>query len=342
MKQKAVGIGLMAAMVLLLMMGCSVAGSEAVETGDMDADTSLYAQAESKAIGVRSGDASSDRDFQVSFQPLKDVYQTGERIRFRIRGNKTFYLYLFSIDERQNRGYLLFPNVKQSDNMYQANADYEVPAKEVEFYSDLPGTEKIVMVASTAKLDVKMEKYAKSGNLFRSEAKTMEQDVKALRIRSGDKKEQKVVQELTLVITGEGRRSENMPPPPPPAETGDRDRNPVSTFISSDKTDYRVGDIIKMTFGADRQGYVHLYTVEPDGRRTFLTKQAVSGREFYQVKVKALQPSGQHTIVAIYGEEENLSRDKVDMITLGQKSKRLELIGDRPDSYAVYQLNVYE
>jgi hypothetical protein len=196
MIEKAIKISLMAATALLLMMA-NIAGAE---TGYADTETSLYAQAEEKAVGFRSGD-DSDGDFQVRFEPLKDVYQTGERIRFKIKANKTCYLYLFSIDEAQNRGYVLLPNVKQQYNKYKADVEYNVPEKDVEFFSDQPGTERIVMVASTKKLDIKMEKYVKAGDLFRSEAKAMEQDVKELRIRSsGDKETQKVVQELTVVI----------------------------------------------------------------------------------------------------------------------------------------------
>ncbi len=48
----------------------------------------------SEALEVRSGN--SDGDFQVMFEPLKPTYNVGERIQFRVKGNKTFYLYLFN------------------------------------------------------------------------------------------------------------------------------------------------------------------------------------------------------------------------------------------------------
>ena len=61
---------------------------------------------------IRTGGL-SDGDFQVNFEPVKTVFKTGESIRFKVKGSKTFYLYLFSIDSLQNRGYVLLPNLKQ-------------------------------------------------------------------------------------------------------------------------------------------------------------------------------------------------------------------------------------
>ncbi|RLC22235.1 MAG: hypothetical protein DRI57_00315 [Deltaproteobacteria bacterium] len=314
MKQNAVKIGLMVAMLLSLMVG-NAEWSEALE--------------------VRSGN--SYGDFQVMFEPLKPTYNVGEHIQFRIKGNKTFYLYLFSIDSRQNRGYVLLPNVLQQYHKYSANTEYLVPEKNVEFYSEQPGTERIIMLASTEKLDIKLEKYAKSGNLFASEAFQIEQEVKSLRVRSKKKETQKVTRELSLVILGDGRRSGRVPPP---ANTPPGERQRVSAFVSSDRTGYRAGDTMKISFGADKEGFVYLFSIEPDGRRTLLTKQAVTGHKFYQVAGRATLPGGEHSLIAVYNERNDLNADDIRLPNFGQKSKGIELLGDWPESYAVYHLNV--
>jgi len=311
MKQKAVRFGLAAAMVLSLVFG-NVKWSGALE--------------------LRSGQG----DFRVTFEPLKSAYNVGERIQFRIKGNKTFYLYLFNIDSGQNRGYVLLPNVLQQYHKYRANTEYLVPEKNVEFYSERAGTERIIMLASTEKLDMKLEKYTKSGNFFTSDAPQIEQEVKSLRIRPKKKEARKVTREISLVILGEGRRSGRVPPPaetPPPAE-----RQRVSAFVSSDRTAYRAGEIMKISFGADKKGFVYLFSIEPDGRRTLLTKQAVSGQKFYQVAGRATLPGGKHSLVAVYDERGNLNPGAIPLPGSG---KGIELI-DRPGSYAVYHLTVYE
>lgn len=294
-------------------------------------------------IGMRDGGSvGRDGDFVVEFEPVKPVFNAGEPIRFKVMGNKTFYLYLFSIDEKANRGYVLLPNLRQQYNKYKANTEYNVPEKNIEFFSDNPGTEKIIMLASTKKLDVKMDKYTKAGNFMSSNASDVEQETKALRVRSRDQKAQRVSQELSLVIVGKaddagGNRDDQRQPPP----AADR-QDSVSTFISSDKTEYGVGDTIVISYGADKEGYIHLFSVEPDGKRTFLKTQKVTGKKFYQVRAKAAAPGGVHKLVAIYGKERNLKEGSADALNLEEAGKAVRLIDEGPDSYAVYTLTVNE
>jgi len=315
MRKRTKRIGLMVAMVLSLMMG-SAEWSQAIE--------------------VRSGSGNADGDFKVMFEPVKPVYKTGERIQFRVRGSKTFYLYLFSVDTRENRGYVLLPNALQQYHKYSAKKEYLVPEKNVEFYSEQPGTEKIIMLASTKKLDIRMEKYTKSGNFFTSEASEVEEEVKSLSIRSRKKKAQKVSTEISLVIIGEGERSRTAPPPQERAPRG------ISAFVSSDRTDYRAGDTMKISFGADKKGFVYLFSVEPDGRRTLLKKQAVSGREFYQVRAEAALPAGEHSLVVMYDEQGDLNKNSAKLPDFSGGTKEIRLIDDRPEAYAVYHLRIHQ
>jgi hypothetical protein len=312
----------------------------------------LQIGADEKAIGVRPA---GEGNFQVSFEPLKPVYAVGERIQFKVKANRTFYLYLFSIDPVQNRGYVILPNNLQAYNKYKADQEYLVPEKEVEFVSEQPGTEKITMLASTEKLNMKLEKYTKSGSFFSSEAGVMDEDIKALSIWGSDKKEQKIIKEISLIVVGQGQQApaQTQQPvsaptvqpaiqPPQGAVQPDNTRPVAAAFVSSDKVRYRSGDIMKITFGADRTGFVYLFAVEPDGRRSLLTKQPVSGNQFYQVKGKASLPSGEHALIAVYDEQGNLDVNSINLPEPGQKTKAIELIRETPASYAVYHLNVSE
>ncbi len=324
MKRIATAMGLAAALSLALMAGIATTAS---------------------AIEIRSGGSG---DFKVQFEPVKDVFQVGERIQFRVEGNKTFYLYLFSIDPQRNQGVVILPNVLQQYHKYKAGREYVVPEKNVEFYSEKPGAERIVMVASTEKLDVDMGRYNKSGNLFTSSARTVEEDVKALRFRrrgEGEDTDQKVTHEIELVIVGQGQQPPypgTEPNPPSSGRTPAPGPDQGAAFISTDRTVYQLGEKIKILYGADRPGYVHLFLVEPDGRRTLLSKQPVSGDQVYSQLARAAQPQGKHGIVAVYSQNETMDKGAFPLPSgTGETGKGIDLIGDQNGNFAIYYFNIY-
>jgi len=59
------------------------------------------------------------------FQPRKDVYHVGEEITFDIALNQKVYIYLLDISK--NDSCLIFPNAKDSNNIYNIN-NIEIPA----------------------------------------------------------------------------------------------------------------------------------------------------------------------------------------------------------------------
>ncbi|MEW6267486.1 MAG: DUF4384 domain-containing protein [Thermodesulfobacteriota bacterium] len=140
-------------------------------------------------------------ELQIIFEPLKPVYAVGEPIQFKVRGNRDFYLYLFNIDAKRNVGFLLLPNGLQEENRYEANQDYVIPGGKFEMVGDQSGTEKIIMVASTEKLELNVAGLNKSGAFFTGMAAEIEGKAKALQVRPPKPKEEKVHKELTLVIT---------------------------------------------------------------------------------------------------------------------------------------------
>ena len=87
-----------AALIMLILMPCT-----------------MTAFADVKAIGVRTGGSGGNDDgnpLKVEFIPVKQVFKTGEAIRFKVKGSETFYLYLFSVDEKNNKGYMILPQQK--------------------------------------------------------------------------------------------------------------------------------------------------------------------------------------------------------------------------------------
>lgn len=287
-------------------------------------------------LSTRPVSSNKDGDFQVDFKPVKQTFEVGERIRFKVKGNKTFYLYLFSIDTAANRGTVLLPNARQQYIKYQAGKEYIVPEKNIEFFSDRAGREKIIMLASTRKMNINFKGYSKSGNFFTAAATEVEEESKALHIRSKKKKAQQVTCELNLSIVdpdhGTGIATEES------SATATTSR--VSAFISSDRTRYIPGDTITITYGADNKGYVHLYVVTPDGGYSFLKTRKVSGDKFYQEKARAALPGGEHQLIAIYDQNPTAPKDGPGSLLTGEKGKDINLIGNQPETYAIYYLNV--
>ena len=73
--------------------------------------------ADQKALQMRHTRA--DGDFKVYFQPVKAVYHVDEEIKFKIKGNRDFFLYLFSINTAEDRAVLLIPSYLQKGNKYK-------------------------------------------------------------------------------------------------------------------------------------------------------------------------------------------------------------------------------
>ncbi len=118
-----------------------------------------------KAIRVRVSD-DRDRgngggrrggDLDVAIRTEQSRYGVEDPIRFEVKGNKPFYLYLFNVDPRTQRAVSILPNQRQGKGEVKYPGDRrwrKVPNPGLEFYSDRAGTERVVMVASERYLDV--------------------------------------------------------------------------------------------------------------------------------------------------------------------------------------------
>ncbi|CCK80684.1 DUF4384 domain-containing protein [Desulfobacula toluolica] len=290
----------------------------------------------SEAISIRSNNSSND-DLSVGFEPIKSAFKVGEPIKFKITVNKKAYLYLFSINKENNKGVIILPNKLQEYNIYRPGKEYIVPEKEISFVGDRPGTEEIIMLASTKKLNLKKDSYKSVGSFFTTTADTMSKDIKALHIRKPAKKKEQVVRELTLVIKDNGWSSAGRQIPPPMI-----DDNPVCVFISSDRTHYTIGDTMKITYGADNKGFVYLYSIEPDKKTVFLKRTKVTGKNFYQEKGKVTHPQGRHQLVAVFSANGDLNKDQIPGNHTVNKTKGFALMDKTRPPMAVYHVNVRE
>lgn len=259
----------------------------------------------------------------------KAVYRVGEAIRFSVKGNKDYHLYVFGINEAANTAYLLLPNEYLPDNRFQAGKDYVLPEK-FEYYGDRAGVEKVIFVASSKPIDLNTGRYAKAGPLMTADPEVIHKDLKAIRMRQTAEAEQDI-RELKLSIVA--------PEPKPAAAPASK----VAAFVSSDRTEYRLTEEMKITYGADAKGYIHLYSVEPDGRRILLTKHAIDGQRFYQVKAQAATPTGGHKLVAVYSPAEDLeTASAAGAAAGGRKTKGIILVENKPLPFAVYHLNILD
>ncbi len=94
---------------------------------------------------------------QIEFKSEQASYQPDQPIRFQIKGNQRFFLYLFTISPDTVEAVSLLPNRIQTNAQIQYDPGYQwqtVPNSKLEFFSDRSGYERIIMVASSRYLDV--------------------------------------------------------------------------------------------------------------------------------------------------------------------------------------------
>ena len=158
-------------------------------------------------IGIRPGGSGAGSstvrnqqgDLRIDFRANKSSYRVNDPISFSIKGNKTFFLYLFSISER-GEAVMLIPGPQQEGNKYQGNRTYRVPNAGSELFADRPGRERMVLVASTKWLDPGTNRYKSKGGFYTASADVADATVKALRISSRQQQASHVTQEVYVDV----------------------------------------------------------------------------------------------------------------------------------------------
>ena len=101
-------------------------------------------------------------------------------------------------------------------------------------------------------------------------------------------------------------------------------------FVSTAKTLYSAGERLRIVFGADKPGWIHLYVIEPDGARKRLVRRAVDGERVQTATVEAVAPLGRHAIVAAYTEEEGFGEGRLARLSDRVADKGLRLLEEGP------------
>ena len=307
-------------------------------SGMVHADVELGAdEFESKAIRVNAPDREALR---VALEPMKDSFKVNEPIRFKVRGNKTFYLYLFSVDDESGDATLILPTKEgQRHNKYPANTTLPVPnPDEPDFLSDETGRETLVMVASTRYLPVKSNWFRDGAEVYVGKAADMEQEFAEKGIRIGNRtRDPKVtVKRISVRIRGE-RKEEDVD-----ASTAD-----VWLTTKGNRAEYELGERIEAVFGAGEDGWLQMYVVTPNGKHQHLKTYEVEGGKTYTMRAFAEDPAGKHAFVAAYSKDEpdgamlRTNRSK-GVALLDPAPKGVRLIDDERVPMAVYRFRIEE
>jgi len=329
---------LAAAVVAMTVAGFSLSAQAETMAGSQ----SQYVDEKAIRVGDRERDTRSG-DLEVSFEALRASYRVGEPIRFTARGNKTFYLYVYSVDKDTGDAVLILPNNKQSGNKYPGGRSMTVPNRNIEFYADEEGRERIVMVASTRYIDVGAAKAQPLGDFSKTKAAVLEGlfEEKGIKIRApGDRADRGgdvVVKDVELRIRG--RMARDRDDEDRENRDHDGDENAI-VYVSTNRSRYHVGDRVRIVFGADKSGYVHLYSIEPGGSVAELTTRKVKRGETHDVEARAEAPGGDHKLVALYSKDGNADEDVVYDLAEDRYTKGLRLVTEDRGVLAVREFRI--
>lgn len=255
-----------------------------------------------KAIRVDDPDSELLR---VVLEPTKDSFKVGEPIRFHVRGNKTFYLYLFSIDDDGDATLVLPKREGQRHNKYPADTKLAVPNEDApDLLADEPGRETLVMVASAKYLRWKSNWFGDGADSYVGKAEFEEEfAAKGIRVGSGrDADDDVVTKRIALRIRGKDDRA------------SERQTTNVWLTTKGNRAEYAMGERIDAVFGAGEDGWVQLYVVEPNGKYSRLKTYEVEKDTTYTMRAVAEDPAGKHAFVAVYTADEpgsaSLGRDR--------------------------------
>ena len=316
----------------LLSLFVAVAAHAAVDLGMEEAEAAADGGgAEAKAIRV---DSPESEPLRVVLEPTKDAFAVDEPIRFRIRGNKEFFFYLFSIDNETEQATLILPSKEgQQENKYPANRTLPVPNRgEPDFLSDTPGRETLVVVASTRYLPLKSNWFRDGADSFIDQAEFEEEFAeKGIRVGGDRTSDGKVhVKKLTVRVRDKDRVAAG-------------GNTPVWLTTEGNRTEYALGDRIEAVFGAGDDGWVQMYVIEPSGERTRLKSVPVKADHAYTMKAVAADPAGKHAFVAFFSKDEpgeGAMRRERDKSLLDATLKGVRLVDDPSPMMAVYRFRI--
>lgn len=306
------------------------------------------------------------KDLSVLVTPAKSVYAINESIRFNVSGNKDFFLYLFSVDEKSKKATMIFPNKDHKGNKFKANHKNIIPNKTIEFYSNKQGKEKLMAFASTVYFDWNTKGYSEVGKFVQTDMNAFETQSKAFRIRARTQAAPQVAQNNSSTAQSENIHIQSLY-----AVIGDHtnfgqqvssqvsgmtnsfgsqvnqmiNQDPAIVFSGTDKKVYKSGEVVSILVGANKPGVLHIYTAEPNGRLVPLTTQPVNGKGFETLQAEATAPYGIHALVVAFSKNSTLKSkyliEQYKKEALVGQSKGLRLIQKpEPISYSVTEFKI--
>ena len=287
---------------------------------------------ESKAIRV---DDPEKEPLRVTLEPARDSFKVNEPIRFNVRGNKTFYLYLFSINDEGDATMILPTREGQRHNKYPPDTTLPVPNRNSpDFLSDEAGREKVVMVASAKYLAWKSNWFRDGADSYVGyvDKAAFDEEFASKGIRIGGKKDDNVVvKRLSVRVRGKG---------------AERERATTDIWLTTkgNRAEYAMGDPIEAVFGAGSDGWMQMYVVEPTGKRTLLKTYEVEKDKTYTMRAFAEDPAGKHAFVAAYteGKPEGTVRGAHGKSVLDATAKGVRLDDEPRGPIAVYRFRIEE
>ena len=272
-----------------------------------------------KAVTVRdAGDTqNSQNSLTLNVRTLRDSFAPEEPIRFQVRANRDFYLYVYNVD-KDGEARLLVPSRRYPENLYRGGRDHRVPESGVEFVSDRAGRERFVVVASSRYIDLSTarNRFKDADNFGTAKESVLEEmfqekGVRVREIRSGQATERDLaVRDLEVRIAGEGWGK----------RYGVDRRDEAVAFVNSNQERYHEGERMHIVFGANRSGWVTLFSIAPDGAINRLTSEKVNGERVNTLSARAELPAGRHTLAAVYSRDGRVDRAALEDAAEATKS----------------------
>jgi hypothetical protein len=273
----------------------------------------------------------------LGIAPVEADPQVGLPIHFSARSNRDCYLYLYETDPASGTATFILPNRQQPDNRLTVDRAQTVPGPSSDYIVDKPGVRTITAVASTRPLEVQSTAARDLNGQPVAGAKDLASTLASKGLGSAANSYLRVGDDELLV-----RRFDLQVTDRPPSQADET--NPLGVaFVAAAGHRYRVGETLRVVFGADRQGWVHLYVIEPNGKTVRLARRETDGRTVQSVRVLADAPAGEHTLVAVHTLAAEFDERQLDPFVQAGQSKGLRLIpDDLPATMAVQTVTIVQ
>ena len=301
--------------------------------------TTMAQQSTKEHLSIRNVTA----HLTVEMKTIKPSFKPDEAIKFNIKGNQDFFLYIFAIDDQFGTVTMMLPNKLQTGNKYTAKQLHRVPnATEMELVSDKPGTEKIVMLASTKYLHWNTNGYTEAGKYMHTSNERSNTQLEALRIRKPNQtvtaqvsNGEIIMREMLVQISGiqatpvvsnntsligqlTAQQAQVEQPVALPQKVGLLVQSQLQSqvqamgdtaivFLSMDKAKYKAGDDAYIVYGVDRPGYVHLLLIDSRHRYSEIKAHITDGLTIFREKAKTAKPRGNHVLIAAWSKDGKLN-----------------------------------